>query len=273
MTRAIEIRNTLGDGAAASASEGGPANDGAKPTGWATLRGAFKVVGDVPKPAALTVDKDVDVCAPGGKQVFGEELLVDTDGGIKNVVIYLTSKLPAEEPWSHPDAAPGKTDDVEFDQKECLFLSHVLALQTSQTLKIMNSDPVGHNAKMNPKENAPFNQIIPGNAAIPYKFNVQEASPVSVACSIHPWMNAAILVRDNSYFAITADNGSFEIPNLPAGIDLEFRVWQEKSKFLGDVTVNGQATRWKKGRFTINLDPANNNKNSLDVTIDASVFQ
>jgi plastocyanin len=274
MNRVKAIRGTLASGAAAASDEGAATMAGPEPTGWATLQGNFSVKGDVPKPAVLKVDKDVGVCAPGGKQVFGEELVVDGSGGLKNVVIYLTSKLPAEQPWTHPNAAPGNTDVVEFDQKGCIFLSHVLALQTSQTLKIMNSDSVGHNAKLDPKENSPFNQIIPGKQSIDYKFTSQEAAPFPVACSIHPWMNAAILVRDNGYFAVTADDGSFEISNLPAGIELEFRVWQEKSKFISDdVAVNGQATSWKKGRFTINLDPADAGKNTLDVTIDASVFK
>lgn len=273
MARAIAIRDTLGGGAAEPSSDDDMASGGAKPTGWATLKGTFQVVGDPPKPTPLRVDKDESVCAPGGKQVFGERLLVDDSGGIRNVVIYVTSKLPAESPWMHPDAAPGKTDVVEFDQKQCLFLSHVLALQTSQTLKLVNSDPVGHNAKFEPKENAPFNQIIPGGSASDYKFSAEEAAPFPVSCSIHPWMNASILVRDNGYFAVTAEDGSFEIPNLPAGIDLEFRVWQEKSRFVSDVVVNGEPATWKKGRFTMNLDPADETKNRLDVKIDAGVFK
>ena len=150
-----------------------------------------------------------------------------------------------------------KTDVVEFDQKDCIFLSHVLALQTSQTLKIMNSDTVGHNAKLDPKENSPFNQIIPGKQSIDYKFTSQEAAPFPVACSIHPWMNAAILVRDNGYFAVTADDGSFEIPNLPAGIELEFRVWQEKSKFISTTLPSTDRRRVgrREGLRSISIRP------------------
>ncbi len=271
-TRAMAIRSHLGAGTNAEAA-GDATMSGPEPTGWVSLTGRFTIQGDAPKPMALNVDKDVTVCAPGGRKVFGEELVVSKDGGIKNVVIYLSSDLPAEEPWTHPDAAPGNTEPVEFDQKECVFLSHVLAVQTSQTLKILNSDAIGHNAKLSPKDNPPFNQIIPANASVDYSFTAQEASPFPVACSIHPWMNAAILVRDNGYFAVTAEDGTFEIPKLPAGIELEFRVWQEKSKFLSDVAVNGQSATWKKGRFTINLDPQDEGKNVLDVSIDANVFK
>ena len=272
MTRAIELREHLGGGAASSADSGSDFSSGAQPTGWATLKGNFKFVGDAPKPATLMVEKDTEVCAPGGKQILSEELIVNGSGGIKNVVIYLDTKIPVDEPWTHPDAAPGNAQPIEFDQKNCIFLSHVLGMQTSQPLKILNSDPVGHNAKLSPKENPQFNQIIPGNSEAIYQPSSQESSPFPVACSIHPWMNAHILIRDNGYFAVTDENGDFEILNLPAGVELTFRVWQEKSKFLSDVSVNGSAVKWKKGRFTLQLDGQNEQSNTLAVTVDDGAF-
>ncbi len=203
--------------------------------------------------------------------MFSEEAIVNADGGLKNVVLYLTSELPAEQPWTHESAAPGKTDEVEFDQKQCVFLSHVLAYQTSQPLKILNSDPVGHNAKLDPKSNSTFNQIIPGSSFAIYQATTEEAAPFPVACSIHPWMNAWMLIRNNGYFAVTDETGAFEIPNLPAGVELEFRAWQEKANFLSDVTLNGEAVQWKKGRFSMTLEP--DSESAMNVSIAADVFK
>ena len=39
--------------------------------------------------------------------------------GLANVLLYV-DKCPTE--WIHPDAQPGKTGDIIFDQKECVFL-------------------------------------------------------------------------------------------------------------------------------------------------------
>ena len=270
--RVEALRLTFGT-ASGTVDSGGGTPSGAEPTGWATLRGRFVLDGAAPEPLVLNVNKDTDVCAPGGMRVLSEELLVGSDGGIRNVAIYLNQSLPDEEPWTHPSAGSSNTQEVVFDQKQCVFLSHVLGIQSSQTLKIMNSDPVGHNTKLAPQKNAGFDQTVPAHGATIYKPKAAEPAPFPVACAIHPWMKAWILVRNNGYFAVTNDDGSFEIPNLPAGIDLEFRVWQEKSKFIQQVSVNGQSQSWQKGRFVLNLDPADESKNQLDVVVSASTFQ
>jgi hypothetical protein len=53
-----------------------------------------------------------------------------------------------------------------------------------------------------------------------------ERAPGPVSCSIHPWMQAWWLVLDHPYFAVTDDNGNFEIKNAPAGTQ-RVVVWQE----------------------------------------------
>jgi hypothetical protein len=57
---------------------------------------------------------------------------------------------------------------------------------------------------------------------------------------------------------------------VPAGVPLEFRVWQEKAKFLQDVKVNGAAEKWSKGRMKLTLQP--DEQKQLDVVVDAAVF-
>ncbi|MFO0906612.1 MAG: hypothetical protein U0939_26650 [Pirellulales bacterium] len=259
-----------GAGAESGSAEGGAAAS-AMPTGWSTLAGTFKITGDKPTIPALTIDKDQEVCAPGGRQVLSEELVLGANGGIRNVVIFVSQKLPDDEPWTHPSAKPGKTDEVLFDQKECVFLTHVLAFQASQPLRIKNSDPVGHNTSLKPKKNPAYDQTIPSNASGVYQPKAEEDQPFPVACAIHPWMKAFMFTRRNSYFAVTKEDGTFEIPNLPAGVELEFRVWQEKANFLQTVTVNGSAEKWNKGRFKRTL--AADEPLKLEVEIDGSVFQ
>src|SRR5262245_28539797 len=84
------LRNAMGG----AAVEAGPATATVAietPNGWATLAGTFKIDGAPPARAALKIDKDLAVCAPGGKQVLSEEIVTDpATGGIKDIVIYLT---------------------------------------------------------------------------------------------------------------------------------------------------------------------------------------
>jgi hypothetical protein len=62
--------------------------------------------------------------------------------------------------WVH-EVAKGSTEEAQFDQKACMFLTHVAAYQTTQRIKVLNSDPVGHNTNMEPRRNVSMNQTIP----------------------------------------------------------------------------------------------------------------
>jgi hypothetical protein len=270
MSVAATLRTSLEGAGGEGSTEEAPAAATAMPTGWATLSGVFKVSGDRPAAPALSVDKDQAVCAPGGKQVLSQEFVIGPDGGLANVLVFVSQKLPDDEPWTHPDAKPGKADEVIFDQKECVFLTRLLALQSSQPIRIKNSDPVGHNTSLKPKKNPAYDQTIPSNAAGLYQPKAEEDQPFPVACAIHPWMKAYMITRKNSYFAVTKPDGSFEIPNLPAGVELEFRVWQERTNFMQEVTVNGASEKWAKGRFKRTL--AAGEKMNLEVQVPGSLF-
>lgn len=241
-------------------------------TGWATLAGTFKFEpGATPrKRRPLAVNKDPQVCAPGGKPVLDEVLLVDSaTGGIANVAVYLRKASRV-----HPSA---KADDAQvvFDQQHCVFLSHVAGVRVGQTLLIKNSDPVGHNTNIGSPgmKGVSFNQTIPTMQAKPFKPTAEENAPIDVACSIHPWMHAYLLPRSDGYFAVTAPDGSFRLENLPAGEDLELQVWHEAAVGPGGgLPVDRKDLKWSnRGRFKINLKE--NEERTLQIVVPASSFK
>ena len=64
-------------------------------------------------------------------------------------------------------------------------------------------------------------------------------------CDLHPWMTAYQLPLDHPYGVVTAEDGSFEISNLPAGRH-EFTIWHEvpkvvDSKYEVEIPVDGTA--------------------------------
>jgi len=267
---ALAIRDALESGA--ESSSGGAATL-SEPTGWATLTGRFEMLGTPPRLSPLNIDKDTTVCAPNGAQVLEETVEVSAAGGIKNVLIYLTTETPADNPkWEHESYLANKTGEVIFDQKACIFLSHVAAMRSQQTLRILNSDPVLHNTNIQAGRGAiAFNGSVPSNGQTTYQPGGQTDRPFPISCSVHPWMSAYMITRDNPYFAVTDENGGFEIANVPAGVKLEFRVWQQKPGFLQKVSVNGEATSWKQGRFSLALE--NDERHEMNVSIDAAIFQ
>ncbi len=265
------VRKSLEQGA--SSEDPGAAMETADPTGWATLSGTFKITGSVPANKPLTIDKDVDVCAPGGRQVLDDIVLVGPGGAIQNVLVYVSSTIPSDNPaWVHESYASARTAEVIFDQKNCVFLSRLGVMWSSQTLKVLNSDPIGHNTNLASVRGAKAANIsIPANGFAPYEPGAASPAPFSVSCSIHPWMKASMMVCDNPYFAVTDANGVFSIANVPAGVELEFRVWHEKSSYIQDVTVNSAGEKWSKGKFTRNFSAGDDAK--MDVAIEASIFQ
>jgi hypothetical protein len=224
---------------------------GAHGAQWGTLYGRIVYDGVAPEPQAFVVDKDKEAC--GQNPVVNESLLVAPDGGVMNALVFLrTEKV---------DVAPGyeKTakDDVVVECKECRFEPHLALLRTSQTLVIQNSDPVTHNTKAGPLKNRPFNELIPAGEKIFRNWDQAENLPVNIQDSIHSWMSGFIFVRSNPYAAVTDIDGKFLIKDLPAGEELEFQLWQERSGYLKDAK-NAAVNVDNKGRFRLTLKPREN---------------
>ena len=263
-------RTALEEGVA-SAGAAGPVTL-AKPTGWGTLFGKFTLNGAAPPPSPLTVDKDVSVCAPGGKQMLDEGVVVGPGNGLQNVLIYVSSPIPVDDPaWIHESYAAASGERI-FDQKNCRFLTHVMAMRSNEHLKVLNSDSVGHNTNFASKRGAKAQDVlIPGGGAASYEPGAASPAPFGVSCAIHPWMKAWMMVCDSPYFAVTKEDGAFEIANMPAGVELELRVWQEKVTFVSTATVNGAPAKWSKGKFKLNLNP--DERREMNAVIDATSLQ
>jgi hypothetical protein len=237
-------------------------------TGWATLKGRFVYVGDPPQMPPYNVTKEPEICTHNGKAPLQELLVVDSaTQGIKDVVVFLRTASRV-----HESAQP--TGEVPFDQKTCVFLTHVLPVTLGQTVLIKNSDPTGHNTKIAGKNT--FNQTIAAGAAIPFKPQKEEALPATVTCSIHPWMSAFMLPRKNAYHAVTAPDGTFEIVNLPAGEELEMQVWHESSASRAGLVLTSpeaKELKWNnKGRFTISLTE-NETRDLGEIKVPANAFK
>jgi plastocyanin len=218
---------------------------------WGTLKGRFVFDGKAPKAAPIPATKDPEVC--GKHELHDETLEVADNGGLENAVIFVrTEKVPVA-----PEYEKTAKDDVVLDNKNCRFEPHVVVLRTSQTLVLKNSDPVGHNSKLDPLKNTPINPIIPAGQEFKQQFPDEETLPIGVGCNIHPWMKAYVVVRSNPYAAVADKEGNFEIKDLPAGKELEFQLWHEKPGFLKEAKIEGVKVD-NKGRFKLKIKPGEN---------------
>ncbi len=232
---------------------------------WGTLKGRFVLGGDAGAPAALTVDKDVEVC--GKHKLVAEELVVGDDKGVANVVVFVRDKKVKVKP--ELEAAAKEAKPV-LDNLNCRFEPHVLFVQAGQDLVIKNSDPVGHNSNIATVKNAPSNNLIPAGGEVTAKFTSDEAVPAQVTCNIHPWMKGWIVVRNNPYAAVSKADGSFEIADLPAE-EVELQFWHEKAGYIGEMTIGGKKETVKKGRMKKEIKAGDNDLG--EIVLDAGLFK
>ncbi len=232
-------------------------------TGWGTLTGRIVFDGTAPVPQTVDTSKDPNCKA----DMKTEDLLVSEDGGLANAVVMLRTKDVPVAP-EYEEAADA---EVSLTNKDCRFEPHVQIVRLSQTLLLKNDDPTGHNTNVSPLKNLSINPILAvGGDPIPYKFSSEESVPVKVSCNIHPWMGAWIVARSDPYAAVTDADGNFTIKDLPAGRELEFRLWQESAGYLKNATFKGGKTG-RRGSFKIKLKPGENDLG--DIKVSSSIFR
>jgi ferredoxin len=86
--------------------------------------------------------------------VYSEEVVVNQDGTLRNVLVYITEGL-REKNFDAP------RQKVLLDQVGCVYTPHVRGLQVGQELEVVNSDPTLHNVHSLSKANPQFNVAQP----------------------------------------------------------------------------------------------------------------
>ena len=173
-------------------------------------------------PAAQTLDMNADPTCAGAHSgpVTSEEAIVNANGTLKNVFVYVKEGLEGK-------SCPAPASAVDLDQKGCRYTPHVFGVQVGQPVNIINSDPTLHNVHGMPKASKEFNIGMPiQNMKLARKFDAPEVM-VKFKCDVHPWMSAYAGVMAHPFFAVTNEEGAFEIKDLPAGTYV-VEAWHEK---------------------------------------------
>ena len=193
-----------------------------------TVKGKVIFDGEAPKvkPLVIKEAQSEGCCAPGEMDTEDRSLRVDKDGGIADVVVALT--VDGAEIMMPKEA-------VVLDQKACRFEPHVLVVPVGASVAYKNSDTVSHNVHTYVTKNEPRNNTVPAGGTLEQKLDQSEA--VRVACDIHPWMESHIYVTKSTHYTVSAADGSFSLPEVPAGT-YKLEIWHSKlGKGKGEVTV------------------------------------
>jgi plastocyanin len=209
-----------------------PATTAAATAGTGSISGKVKFEGTVPPAENIKVKADAK-CAEMHKQGLSREPIKVKDGGLAEVLVYVKSGISG--------SYPAPAEPAVLDQHGCDYAPHMLALQAGQALKIRNSDDTLHNIHPRPSLNAEFNVGQPRQGMETSKTFDKPELMIPVGCDVHPWMRAYISVMGNPFFAVTKDDGSFELKGLPDG-DYEVEAQHGKlAPVSGKVSVKGGA--------------------------------
>jgi len=203
-----------------------PAAPGAPAPAANAIKGTVKLNGAAPEMKMLKREAD-PYC--GRVQMKDEEAIVSPSGGIKNVLVRLTKGVTG--------SYPAPSTPAGIDQTDCMFRPRVQGIMAGQPISVRNGDQTLHNVHTYKGASTIFNQAeIPGLPPMIKKFD-GPSSIVKFKCDVHPWMTGYVAVTDHPFFAVTGDDGSFTIPNVPAGT-YTIEAWHERfGTTTADVTV------------------------------------
>jgi hypothetical protein len=205
-----------------------PVSGGGKVAGTVTFKGA------APAPKALPITKDNKVCGSGNREIVE---VAAKGGNLASAVVYV-AKIDKGKAW-------GEVEKPVLDQKGCRFAPEVVVVKKDAELTIRNSDPVLHNIHtyeiIGAVRRTMFNVGQPDKGDMKQPVKMRRSNVVKIECDAHDFMHAWAFAADNPYVAVTREDGSFAIDNLPPG-DYELKAWHpvlgEKS---ATVSVKGAA--------------------------------
>jgi hypothetical protein len=170
------------------------------------------------RPEAVLLETTPSVRSVCGTTVADNAFLVDAQGGVADVVVWVEAK-PAPLPTPRPE--------VVLDQRRCLYQPPVLATWAGAALRLRNSDPLTHTVHARDKGSTLFNVAMPLERMDVVRQLPAAPAVVDIGCDVHPWMRAVVRTFDHPHFTTTGHDGRFALPSLEAG-DVTLHGWHPR---------------------------------------------
>jgi hypothetical protein len=188
-------------------------------TNGATIAGKviFKGAVPPPRPFGLIVYPDMELCeriSDGKGRRLLHDFMVSKDRGFQDVVVVVEG---VEQGKSFSSSGP------TIAVKDCSFTPLRSVIRDRQNMTFQNQDGVIHDIQTYAIANNKRGDRVFDRAALPNSTLVQEVrlpkgqKIVWTQCGKHSFMQTWFYAVDNPYYAITSEDGTFSIEDLPPG--------------------------------------------------------
>jgi len=202
-------------------------------TNGGTIKGKITYNGKPPPPKKIMITKDPKIC---GTSRDDDTFEIASDGGVRNVVVYLA------------DIKSGKKFEgemkPELDQKGCHYQPHVQVVALHSTLQVKSSDPILHNVHSYLNGTTVINFAVPPQPGLVLPKKLDKPGGQQLKCDVHNFMTGGFFVAENPYYALTGEDGTYEIKDVPAG-NYTVATWHQAAGPLSEpiaVAAGGTAT-------------------------------
>jgi plastocyanin len=175
-----------------------------------------------------------------------DEAVVVTRGKLRDVLVRIANGTTGTHDEPAQPIAP-----VVIDQRDCAYVPRVVGIVAGQKVVVKNSDGTFHNVWGHLAGKDVWNKAQAAKAS-DLTLDPSAARPgdvVELTCGVHAWMHGYIAVQDSPYFAVTDDQGRFEIKDLPVGT-YTLEAWHP---VLGTKTQQIVIGKGKRGDVTARL--------------------
>jgi hypothetical protein len=182
-----------------------------KVTDGGAIEGKVVFRGSAPGTRKVIPTQDQQVC--GGPR-DEPRIVLGPENSVQGAIVFLKA-VEKGKAFEKPKTTPS------VDNVKCKFEPEFQAVPVGSEFLILNSDPILHNThgyllSDSRRGRTVFNQALPQKG---HKIKTMLKLPgvIDVACDVHGWMQAWILVAENPYYTITEKNGTFAIKDIPPG--------------------------------------------------------
>lgn len=222
-----------------------------------TISGTIKLKGDAPMINDIAAIGKMEnaaekaVCQQGNQK---EQMwIIDKANGVANVIVWLEPADGKEFDIKDSLKEPFKKA-VVIEQPHCQYVPHVAAVYAGIQPLVVKSSPnkITHNVKIGEtKANKASDDNLVTDAKPVERIFKHDTAMISIACSIHTWMQAKVKTFDHPYFAVSKEDGTFTINNVPSGEDMVLYVWHES---MSSAAKHNAAYKVNKGDNKLSLE-------------------